>query len=66
MGAFGSYGWGGGGVKEVTEAIKKMGLEMVEPGLQVVYKPTTEDKDRCYEFGKDFARKVKEYHKKFE
>jgi len=66
MGAFGSYGWGGGGVKEVTEAIKKIGLEMVEPGLQVVYKPTAEDKDKCYEFGKSFARKVMEYHKKFE
>lgn len=66
MGAFGSYGWGGGGVKEVSEAIKKIGLEMVESGLQVIYKPTAEDKTKCYEFGKDFARKVKEYHKKFE
>jgi flavorubredoxin len=66
MGAFGSYGWGGGGVKEASEAIKKMGLEMVEPGIQVIYKPTGEDKLKCYEFGKEFARKVKEYHRKFE
>lgn len=66
MGAFGSYGWGGGGVKEATEAIKKMGLEMVEPGIQVVYKPNSEDMTKCYEFGKEFARKVKEFHKKFE
>jgi len=66
MGAFGSYGWGGGGVKEATEAIKKMGLEMVEPGIQIIYKPTVEDKMKCYEFGREFARKVKEYQKKFE
>jgi flavorubredoxin len=66
MGAFGSYGWGGGGVKESYEVIKKMGLEVFEPGIQVMYKPTAEDKLKCYEFGKDFARKVKEYHKKFE
>ena len=66
MGAFGSYGWGGGGVKEATEAIKKMGLEMVEPGIQIIYKPTAEDKMKCYEFGREFARKVKEYQKKFE
>jgi flavorubredoxin len=66
MGAFGSYGWGGGGVKEATETIKKMGLEMVEPGIQIIYKPTAEDKMKCYEFGREFARKVKEYHKKFE
>lgn len=66
MGAFGSYGWGGGAVKECYEEFKKMGLETVEPGLQVVYKPSSEDEKLCYEFGRDFARKVKEYHKKFE
>lgn len=66
MGAFGSYGWGGGAVKEVYEEFKKMGLEAVEPGMQVIYKPSSEDEGRCYEFGRDFARKVKEYHKKFE
>ncbi|PIX87994.1 MAG: MBL fold metallo-hydrolase [Nitrospirae bacterium CG_4_10_14_3_um_filter_44_29] len=66
MGAFGSYGWGGGAVKEVYEEFKKMGLETVEPGLQVVYKPSAEDEKLCYEFGRDFARKAKEYHKKFE
>jgi anaerobic nitric oxide reductase flavorubredoxin len=66
MGAFGSYGWGGGGVKEASEAIRKMGLELMEPGLQIVYKPSAEDKDRCYEFGKEFARRVKDYQKNFE
>lgn len=66
MGAFGSYGWGGGGVKEANETIKKMGLELMDPGLQVLYKPTAEDKEKCYAFGKQFAEKVKEYHKKFE
>ena len=65
-GAFGSYGWGGGAVKEVYEEFKKMGLETVEPGMQVVYKPSSEDEKLCYEFGRDFAKKVKEYHKKFE
>lgn len=66
IGAFGSYGWGGGAVKEVYEEFKKMGLETVEPGMQVVYKPSGEDEKLCYEFGRNFARKVKEYHKKFE
>jgi flavorubredoxin len=66
IGAFGSYGWGGGAVKEVYEEFKKTGLETVEPGMQVVYKPSGEDERLCYEFGRDFAKKVKEYHKKFE
>lgn len=66
IGAFGSYGWGGGAVKEVYEEFKKMGLETVEPGMQVVYKPSGEDEKLCYEFGRNFARKVTEYHEKFE
>ncbi|MFN3739210.1 MAG: FprA family A-type flavoprotein [Thermodesulfovibrionales bacterium] len=64
-GAFGSYGWGGGAVKEVYEELKRMGLEIYEPGIQVMYRPSLEDEKRLYEFGKDFARKVKEYHARF-
>ena len=65
VGAFGSYGWGGGAVKEVCEAFKRMGLEIVEPGVQVLYKPSAEDEKQCYEFAREFAKKVKEYHEKF-
>ncbi|MBI5050503.1 MAG: flavodoxin domain-containing protein [Nitrospirae bacterium] len=64
-GAFGSYGWGGGAVKEAYEEFRKMGLEIYEPGLQVLYNPSSDDETKCYEFGKEFAKKVKEYHKKF-
>ncbi len=64
-GAFGSYGWGGGGVKEAYEELKKMGLELYEPGLQILYKPSFEDETACYEFGREFARRVKTYHEKF-
>jgi len=65
MGAFGSYGWMGGAVRDIYEEFKKMGLEMVEQGVQVVYKPSAEDEKHCYEFGREFADKVKEYHKNF-
>jgi flavorubredoxin len=65
VGAFGSYGWGGGAVKESYEEFKKMGLEIFEPGLQILYKPSFEDETKCYEFGKEFAKKIKEYHQKF-
>ncbi|HCC69200.1 MAG TPA: MBL fold metallo-hydrolase [Nitrospiraceae bacterium] len=64
-GAFGSYGWGGGAVKEAYEEFKRMGLEIVEPGVQVIYRPSDQDQKQCYEFGKEFAKKVKEYHLKF-
>lgn len=65
-GAFGSYGWGGGAVKEAYEEFRRMGLEVAEPGMQVLYKPSSEDEGKCYDFGRDFARKVKEYHQRFE
>ena len=66
MGAFGSFGWGGGAVKEAYQEFNKMKLEVVEPGVQVLYKPSREDESNCYEFGRSFAQKVKEYHKKFD
>ena len=65
VGAFGSFGWGGGAVKEAYEEFTKMGLELFEPGLQILYRPSLEDETTCYDFGRDFAKKVKEYHSKF-
>jgi flavorubredoxin len=65
IGAFGSYGWGGGAVRDAYDEFKKMKLEIFEPGIQVLYKPSQEDEKKCYEFAREFARKVKEYHEKF-
>lgn len=65
VGAFGSFGWGGGAVKEAYAVFKQMGLEAVEPGVEVLYRPGPEDEKKCFEFGKQFAEQVKEYHKKF-
>ena len=58
-GAFGSYGWGGGAVKDIYEELKKMGLEIVEPGVQVIYKPSADEEQRCYEFGREFRGQSK-------
>ena len=65
VGAFGSYGWGGGAVKEIYDDFKRMTLDSVEPGLQVLYRPSPEDEKSCFQFGKEFAKKVIEYHKKY-
>jgi anaerobic nitric oxide reductase flavorubredoxin len=64
-GAYGSFGWGGGAVKETYEAVKQLGLEVYEPGVELQYRPSLEDESRCYEFGCGFAQKVKEYHSNF-
>lgn len=65
-GAFGSYGWGGGAVRWLYSALKSMKLEIFEPGLEVKYRPSSEDLSKCYEFGREFARRVIEYQKNFE
>jgi anaerobic nitric oxide reductase flavorubredoxin len=64
--AFGSYGWGGGAVKWLYEEFERMNLKTVEPGVQVQFRPKFEDDEKCYEFGREFARQLKEYHTQFE
>jgi flavorubredoxin len=64
-GVFGSYGWAGGAVRDIYEELKKMGLDILEPGMQVVYKPSAEDEKKCYEFGKAFAQETKKYNSRF-
>ena len=65
VGAFGSYGWGGGGVKNVYEELGKMAVEVYEPGIEAYYRPDRDDETKAYEYGRDFAKKVKEYHGQF-
>jgi flavorubredoxin len=65
VGAFGSFGWSGGAVREANEEFKRMGLEIYDPGLQLLYKPSLEDEETCYQFGREFARRVREYHQQF-
>ncbi|RMD58691.1 MAG: FprA family A-type flavoprotein, partial [Nitrospirae bacterium] len=64
--AFGSYGWGGGAVRWLYEELEKMKLEVVKPGIEVQYRPKFEDDEKCYEFGRNFAKEVKKYHNQFE
>ncbi|GAB5047436.1 FprA family A-type flavoprotein [Thermodesulfovibrio sp. TK110] len=64
--AFGSYGWSGEAVKDMYETAKAMKLEVFEPGIRVLYKPSEEDLTKCYEFGLAFGKALKEYHAKME
>lgn len=65
-GAYGSFGWAGGAVKLLYEELAAMKLEAVEPGIGVKYKPSREEMTQCFDFGRSFARQVKEYHQQFE
>jgi anaerobic nitric oxide reductase flavorubredoxin len=58
-GFFGSYGWGGGAVRNMTETVKKAGFQVHEPGVEVKYVPDEEDQKKCFDFGQQIAAKIK-------
>jgi flavorubredoxin len=64
-GAFGSFGWGGGAVKEAYAEFKRMGLEVFEPGVEVQYRAGEKDLEGAFHFGKAFGERVIDYQKKF-
>ena len=66
VGAFGSYGWGGGAVKWLYKEFEAMKLKAVAEGFQVQYRASDEDNLKCFEFGREFARNVKEYHTQYQ
>jgi len=53
--AFGSYGWGGGAVKAVEKELEMAGFELIEPGLQIRYRPDEEGIAACRQLGKRIA-----------
>ncbi|CAG1002284.1 MAG: FprA family A-type flavoprotein [Candidatus Methanoperedens sp.] len=55
---FGSYGWGGGGVKAVNEKLKSSGYEPIE-SLEVNFRPDEQDMAKCYTLGQKIASIVK-------
>lgn len=57
--AFGSYGWAGGAVKGIEAILKETGTEIVALGLGVQYVPDGNEIKKCYEYGRDFAGKIK-------
>lgn len=58
-GFFGSYGWGGGAVRDMVETAKKAGFEVYEPSIEVKYVPDKEDIKKSFEFGQQIAAKIK-------
>jgi len=55
---FGSYGWGGGAVRGMTEMARKAGFEIHQPGIEVKYIPSSDDLQKCFELGKQIASEI--------
>ncbi len=58
FGLFGSYGWGGGALKEMKRYLEQEKFEIWEKELTVQYIPDPEEIQKAIEFGKEFARKL--------
>ncbi|MEM2911771.1 MAG: flavodoxin domain-containing protein [Candidatus Bathyarchaeia archaeon] len=56
---FGSYGWGGGAVKQMVEVAKKANFEVYEHLLEVRYAPTNSELQECFNIGENIAKKIK-------
>jgi flavorubredoxin len=57
--AFGSYGWSGGAVKQITEVLEKLRFDVLPP-LQIRYRPTDEELRKAFDLGVNMAEKIKE------
>ncbi|MDY6964642.1 MAG: FprA family A-type flavoprotein [Halobacteriota archaeon] len=57
--AFGSHGWAGGAVKVVEAELEAAKFEMMKPDLDFQFKPTEEELEKCFDFGKEIALKIK-------
>jgi flavorubredoxin len=53
--AFGSYGWGGGAVKAMEKELEIAGFKLIEPGLQIRYRPDEEGIAACRQLGERIA-----------
>jgi flavorubredoxin len=60
FGLFGSYGWGGGAIKEMRKFLEQEKFEIWEKELPVQFVPDPEELKSAIQFGRDFARKIRE------
>ena len=58
--AFGSYGWSGEAVKQMTGILEEMKFKVVSPGINLQYVPDHAGLKKCVELGREIAREVTE------
>jgi len=58
--ALGSYGWSGESVQMMTDTMKHIfGMNVIEPGLKMLRRPTEAGLKQCQYFGRKIAEKAK-------
>jgi anaerobic nitric oxide reductase flavorubredoxin len=57
--AFGSHGWGGGAVKAVQQELEQTGVELIDSKLAFKFVPDEAEIQKCIDFGREIAAKIK-------
>jgi flavorubredoxin len=58
--AFGSYGWSGEAVGQLTQYLQDMKFTLAAPGLKVLYGPNEDDLKQCAALGQQIGQMIKE------
>ena len=56
--AFGSYGWSGESVKQLTEKLKESGFELVNDGIRSLWVPDADEVNKLRDYGKSFVESI--------
>lgn len=56
--AFGSYGWSGEGVKQLSAAMSEMKIELLHPGVSAQFRPDDSTLSACRELGSSIAARL--------
>ncbi|PHS35568.1 MAG: FprA family A-type flavoprotein [Alkaliphilus sp.] len=56
--AFGSYGWSGEAIPNIEARFKMLRLKQFDQGLKVIMKPSKDELDKAFEYGKRFAQTI--------
>jgi flavorubredoxin len=59
IGLFGTYGWGGGGVRKLKEMFEEMRSEVIEPVIRVRARPTEDEEKQVKELAAEIAKRLK-------
>ncbi|WP_342679284.1 FprA family A-type flavoprotein [Methanofollis sp. UBA420] len=57
--AFGSHGGHGGAVEQIAGDMKKAGIEVIDGGMEVYFRPDADEREACYRAGLALAERVK-------
>ncbi len=60
--AFGSYGWSGEAVKQISERLAASGFSLVDEGIRSMWVPDTAAEEACVRYGEQYAKALREVH----